>query len=413
MKASSFAPAAGVLLALVLVSPQFLLIPTSQVAVGTYDLGTAYNSERKVVVDPAGNIFTVYSVLAGNGSYYVRVAESSDGGRSWSVPAGLPAGVNSSRSALAVMKDGGIALVWTQGAPATSQIYFSAYQGDHWSPKTQLSNSSYYSGYPAVAADLSGGLHVVWYGFDGTFYQIYYTTFNGTAWSRPYDLSTLREDSLNPSIAIDAQGKIYVVWYAEVSRYFQVFYARFDGTWTKSVPITFASANSENPSVAIQPDGQVNVVWTTAINQIGEVFTVSGRNGAWGQRVQLTNGTVYAENPTQTFADNGTAFIFWTQGGELYGCAYSKACAPHPVYSIGFNSYPSVEWAGPGDSNGILLMWSNLQPGSKGNVVSVMFAKLGASGEGSALSLQVYGAIFTSLIVAAVALMLRELRRGR
>jgi len=398
----------GLLLIPVILVSSLPVSTPARVAPDTYALGTAYNSERKIVVDPSGSIYIAYSTLAKNGSYFVEVAVSRDGGDSWSDLPGVPSAANSSRSALALAPSGAVDLVWTEGAPVRSQIYFSSFSGGSWSPKILLSNSSYYSGYPSIVVDSKGGAHVVWYGFDGTYYEIYYTRSNGTTWTPPHNLSTLKEDSLNPSIAVDAAGNLYVTWYAEVSRYFQIYYAEFKGNWSVPVAITTRLADSTESSLAIQPDGKVNIVWATAINNIDQVFMMTGQDGLWGPKAQLTNGSDYAANPTQTFAPNGTAIVFWTAAGDVYGCAVRGSCAPYLVYSTGYNSYPSAEWPVRAGSGGVLLMWTSSSPTENGTEETVLFANVVAPGTSNA-PLLAYGLITALAFVAIVIMIVRKL----
>jgi hypothetical protein len=369
-----------VLLALIplLVSPPFLFSGPVTIANGTFDLGTAYNSETKIASDQSGNLFVAYSSLASNGTYFVQVAKSTDGGATWSPVPGVPAGPYSSRSAIVATKSGSLGLVWTEGVTEFSQIYFSSYKDGVWAPKVLLSNSKYYSGYPAIATDSEGGYHVVWYGFDGISYQIYYTHNSGSSWSTPFDLSALKQDSLNPSIAIDSADNIYVAWYAEVVHNYQVFYSYFSGgNWSRTIPLTVETVDSSNPSLLIQPDGEVNVVWVSTIHQYDQVFTMTGHRDSWGVKHQLTNGSVYASNPTQTFTANGTEFVFWTEGNGLYGCSYVNLCAPRVVYIEGFNSFPiAATYAVGGQS--VVVMWSHSES-SQLTPSSVLFARITSS----------------------------------
>lgn len=378
------------------------------VASGAYQFGTAYNSERKVVADGAGNLYATYSAQSANGSYFVRVSKSSDGGATWSTLAGFPAVANSSRCSLAIDRSGGLNVVWTEGAPASAQVYASAYRDGAWSPKVLLSNSKYYSGYPSIAADINGNLHVVWYGFDGTYYQIYYTRWNGSAWSSPYDLSKLKEDSLNPAIVADGKGGLHVVWYAEVSRHWQLWSIEFQGSWGIPVPITDASADSVNPSIAIGPQGQVDVVWARQVGYVDQIFHMSEANGRWGARSQLANGTFPSENPTQTFARNGSLYIYWTEAGVVYGCQLAGSCTPRSVYAQGYNSYPSAEWMLSGESEGVALIWYHQASAQNASGTSVLFVRLGGGSSSVGQVLYEAGALVVTILVVAVILLSRK-----
>src|SRR3990172_3370784 len=94
------------------------------VATGVSPEATAENSQRKLLVDPAGRLFLTY-VRPVQGTDQVFLAESTDGGRAWRTtqvtrdahPARLPS--------LARFPDGSLHLVWTEYAPV-GRIYHAA-----------------------------------------------------------------------------------------------------------------------------------------------------------------------------------------------------------------------------------------------------------------------------------------------
>lgn len=369
------------------------------VSTSAYSLATAYNSETKLAVDPAGNLFMAFTYQSTNGSFWVRVAESSNEGASWSDLQGMPSTANSSRAALAIGPRGEVDLVWTGGvAPkksgyASSQIYFSSYEGGSWSHPTLLSNTKWYSGYPSLAVDGAGRVHVVWYGFDGEFYQIFYTEFNGSAWSAPLDLTNAREDSVNPAIGTGPGGVLDVAWYGQYSRYYQVWYAQFNGTWSAPRTVSASANDSLNPSLLVGPDGTVNLAWATELGNSMQIFRASGAGSSWGKPVQLTDGAQSSENPTQVLAPNGSLYLFWDTAGGIRGCNASTGCEQFAVYSDGFNSYPSAFGL---RSGGIALTWTH-SASHGGGPFSVFYLS-------SLSEVEPFGFVFALAIPAVLAL---------
>ena len=321
-------------------------------------LATAYNSQTKVVSDSEGNIFAAYTITFPNGSYVVQVAESLDSGATWSPLPATPSSANSSRAAIAIDSKGGIHLVWTEGIPGVSQIYYSSFDGSRWSPKIQLSTSRWYSGYPSVFVSATGTVRVVWYGFDGEYYQIFYSEYDGNTWSAPVNISHLNEDSVNPTIVQTPSGHVYVVWYALISKHFQIWFAGLDGNWTQATQVTSDPRDALSSSVAVNPSGSLDVVWEETVGSDEKVIKIYYNGSSRSHKYQVTDSSTDSYNPTQGFSRNGTLYIFWTTGGVLYGCAYTSGCAPFEVYSQGQSGYPSVIKQ-PGPADALSLLWTN------------------------------------------------------
>jgi hypothetical protein len=372
------------------------LVSPTTVAPTAYPLATAYNSETKIVADPAGNMFVAYTKQGPNGSFWVTVAESADQGVSWHDFGHLPSRANSSRAALAIDHAGRLDLVWTGGvAPkksgyASSQIYFSSYNGA-WSPPLLLSNARYYSGYPSIVVDARGIIRIAWYGFDGLYYQIYYTFYNGSSWSKPTDLTNLSQDSVNPSIAAEPDGSLDVAWYGQYAHYYQVWYASYNGTWGIPQPITQLAGDSLNPSLIIGANGSKFLVWTSEVDGASQVFSLSGTASGWGKPVQLTFNQAQKEDPVQVLSPNGTRYVFWAEGGMIRGCTLRAGCSPFTVYSQGLNSNPSVAWIG---NLGIELVWTH-SSSAQGASSSVYFTSISSSTPGSS---QFYTAAFLAVV---------------
>lgn len=375
------------------------------VASGTYLLSSAYNSERKVVADPAGNLYVAYTLETKNDSYYVEVAKSSDSGATWTDLPKTPSVANSSRSAITVDRQGRIDLVWTEGAPQSSQIFFSSFYGGSWSDKVLLSNSKWYSGFPSMVVDSLGHVHVVWYGFDGTNYRIYYVEWNGSAWGVPFALSNQLVDSLNPTIAVDAHDGLHVAWYGLAGKYYQVWYTEFDGSWKTPTTVTDFPTDSSNPSMAIGPSGQIDLVWAKNDNGTLQVYHMSGVNGNWGQKQRLTNGSKFSESPTQAFSANGSLYVFWEEGGAIYGCILSTRCAPGQVFAEGYNTFPS---AAPLGSHGIGLLWTHQVSAANTEDNSILFTTINPEQPASGLAEAILIIVAAFVIVLSARLLSRK-----
>ena len=377
------------------------------------ELATAYNSQQKLATAPDGSLFVVYTMELDNGSYVVQVSRSTDGGESWTALPSDPSVVNSSRASIAVDAKGVVHLVWAEGIPSytksktfTTQIYYSTFDGVSWSPKVKLSESRWYSGFPSIAIDSQGRINVVWYGYDGVFYQIFYTFYNGTAWSKPLNISNLSEDSVNPAILAGDNGRLYAVWYAQVSRYFQVWYSEYNGTWSFPKALTSDPRDDLNPSAIIGPSGQLSVVWDSAVSGVVQVFHIAFNGIAWSPVGQLTHLNSSSSPPTQAFAANGSQYVFWASQGGIYGCVYTKTCAPFVVYSEGTNSYPYASTGGS-SSSGLNLVWTSLAGGR----TSVLFESLPISTP-SGTNLGAFETLAVVAVVTAIYIAYFIRRRG-
>lgn len=374
-------------------------------------LATAYNSESKVVSGPGGDLYSVYTVNLPNGSYVVEVSKSTDGGGTWAPLAPTPSSANSSRGALAIDTKGDIHLVWTEGIPGASQIYYSVFDGSSWSAKAKLSNSPWYSGYPSIAVDSTGGLHVLWYGYDGEFYQIFYSANNGTGWSAPVNISKLSEDSVNPAILRGLGGRLYAVWYALVGRHYQIWFATRDGSWSVASQVTSDAQDALNPSVAVGPTGRLDVVWDEEVQGVTQIFHMSYDGLKWSKETQLTSLQYDSINPTIAFSEGGEPYLFWTSSGVLYGCTYESTCSPSVVYSNGVNNYPSVA-AAPAYSGALNLIWTNQADGRTSVLYEQIPAGQGAQGGGAGFLLLLTLTVVTAVYLLAWARVTASRGRG-
>ena len=253
---------------LLLQSPPLPAAPPAvvTVATGVSPEATAENSQRKLLVDPAGRLFLTY-VRPVQGTDQVFLAESTDGGRAWRTtqvtrdahPARLPS--------LARFPDGSLHLVWTEYAPVGG-IYHAVRRGGRWTEPAGLSTPGVYAGIPVVAPR-GARAHVLWYGIlperpsvrtrHGSVYEIVFTRQEGAGWSRPVSISPGIPDSLNPSMTAGSGGRLHAAWYQFDSRVYQIRYAVFDGGWSSRY---LTGGPAEHTAVALETsDRDVHLVW--------------------------------------------------------------------------------------------------------------------------------------------------------
>lgn len=323
-------------------------------------LSTAYNSERKLVINSRGDIYVPFTTNNKQNST-VHLAVSRDGGRSWIDLGQIPSNHSSSRVSMAVDREDILHIVWTEGIGDKSQIFYAKYDGGKWSSVARVSDTPWYSGYPSLAVDSKGFIHVVWYGFDGENYRIFYSNNTNGKWSQPLKISQGTFDSVNPSIAVDSDDNLHVVWYMKISSYYQIWYRERSRTWQEPILISPNNSDSSSPVIAVGNDGSVHIAWVRYTEGLTQIFYAVKKSGIWSKAVQISNGTNFAESPTLTLDKNNNPIVIWaTVDGHLYYRKYNTQWQPIHLLSSGPALYPNSRWSyyNDGSKEYVDLIWT-------------------------------------------------------
>ena len=263
---------------------------------------------------------------------------------------------------------------------ATTAIYYSRWNGDHWSlPSAILTTLAGDARQPAVTIDAKDHLLVVWSGGDG---EIYFSladaklATSASDWAAPLSLPSPRYLGSSPDILVDKSGTIYVAYAVPLNEERGVYLTQSkDGGKTWSQPIQIfdgATVNWEmvdRPILALAGEGQLHVLWTRSTIPSGTgpqaLYYARSADGGktwsaaqevvekhvvWSDLVGLDGGLVHR----LWQEDSAGQGLVWHQYSTDDGVTWSR---PTSIVSFGGSAGPvasSVDSAG-----GLHLLWFN------------------------------------------------------
>ncbi len=285
---------------------------------------TSFNNVRSIVAGENGSLHVVWYDYV-TGIYQIFYKRSTDRGTTWSPDTALTdtAGMKADPS-LAVSGDT-LHLVWEDGRYGYArEIMYrrSTDNGVTWSQEQRLTNDSYYSRNPAVAA-LGSTVHVTW-SSDTVGRELFYmrSTDNGGSWVDRRQLTFDMQESWYPSMAAEGQN-VHIAWRDWRDHCFEVYYLRSTdqgATWdTTAVRLSGGDGTgSYNPCLTAS-EGHIHVIWWDTRHMPFELYyrrsTDRGEN--WQPEFRLTVDTTGSYNPT-IVAYRSNVHVVWE---ALYGTA--------------------------------------------------------------------------------------------
>lgn len=294
---------AAVLLFLLLLAPA----ATAAVVDHAADLGTAWNTQRKLVQAPDGTLYAAVLTRNATGSGHVVFVRSTDAGHTWGrLPLPFPGTVETLRPTLAVAANGDLWAAWTQYIPADEHLQVKAarWDGAGWHDLIQISHTDGYSGYPGMAIDSRGNIHLAWYGLQGEGYRIFYRErlTNGT-WTPAIYFAVGHPDAVNPDVVVGPGDQVHIVWYKLEQPVWRIYYVTRvpGGPWTSPRYLSQASSNAADPNEVVLPSGNLLVTWNAADS--------AGTPSVWATVVRGTPGNVTTTTPRPISPPGTTATL--------------------------------------------------------------------------------------------------------
>jgi hypothetical protein len=317
------------------------------------DKGSSYNSQRKIVRDPAGRIYVAYTKPVNNLSQvFVQVSE--DQGVTWRDLARVsPPTGDATTPMLAIDSQQNVHVFWTQYVQNVRQIFYAPIEQGKARPAQALTAGPAYNGFPSATFDSQDRLHLVWYGLDEGVYQIWYRRKDKEGWSGPIKLSTGFPDSVNPTIATDAQDNVHVAWYQFSGRgVYQIYYCRFNAQtndWEAQRQVGPPDTNALSPSIAVDATGRAHLAWEQQDDnrrfQIGYSSVLEGNVDPF---IVLTSGELHATDPSVALDLQERIYVFYAKGdGQIYLRRFDSAAwrAEERLTASGHNEYPNARWS--------------------------------------------------------------------
>ena len=311
---------------------------------------TSHNSQRKVARDSVGRLYVALHVLDPELGAGVRVFRSDDNGATWDTLPRVPdAATEMDRASLAIDGADGVHLAWTERAPTDRQVFHATWTGTGWGPRTQVSATPGYSGFPAIGFDHQNRLHIAWYGFDGSTYQVYYRARapDGT-WGATETVSTGLQDANNPALAIGPDDRPHVGWFLVSGNLWSVVYTSREGGWAPVTTLSDPAAFATDPSLAVASDGRVLAAWTET-HPNGTRALVARHRGAvdWSGPTALAWFTAPGGHPVVALDGQDRGFVFWDQlDTAIRYRVFNGSWGPTITLAAnGTASFPSVRWA--------------------------------------------------------------------
>jgi len=317
------------------------------------DKGSSYNSQRKIVRDPAGRIYVAYTKPV-NTLSQVFVQISEDQGATWRDLAQVsPPTGDATTPMLAIDSRQNLHVFWTQYVQNVRQIFYAPIEQGKARPAQALTAGPAYNGFPSVALDSQDRIHLVWYGLDEGVYQIWYSRKDKDGWSVPLKLSTGFPDSVNPTVATDGQDNVHAAWYQLTHGVYQIFYRRYDarsGQWGPQRSLGRTDTNALSPSIAVDTRGRVHLVWEQQddAKRFQIAYAALDTENVIPPILWLTSGDLHATDPSVALDPQGRIYVFYAKrDGQIYLRRFDGSAwrAEERLTRSGRNEYPSARWS--------------------------------------------------------------------
>jgi hypothetical protein len=294
---------------------------TSQVANGITNANAlAEIDQRKIARDSNGNIYVTYTYDTSQ----MKVAKSSDGGKSWSVLGTFSICALSYYSSIAVDANDIIHVVWEDklaGCPNNGRLRYGKYDGASWSTSDIYPGTLNVQEKPKISVGRDGStLYVTWRGIScgGAAQARFAKSVNGGASWNIIDIGC-NIDALNPTLAETTDGKLYIIATTTLPSVALRATSSVDGgaSWSGYIPIS-SNGILVYPSLVIDSSNNLHVIWIEG-NAIKYAKSSDGLSWAVSD-ILGTSGTPSSASLTIDSADN--LYAVWVQGSDVWTSKY-------------------------------------------------------------------------------------------
>ena len=298
----------------------------------------AVGTSPAIVFDAKNKLHVVFEAKDhGNTNNDIFATESSDGGKTWTIPVDVSntPGV-SSQPAIALERNGALDVAWrdTSSDEDAADVYFSRSTdgGRTWTPPVDVSNTPGASSEPSVVAASDGTLHIIWSDTSkGTKNKDIYYSYSkdgGKTWGKDallpaVDISNTAGSSSEPKLVIDSDDQLHAVWVDSTPGLTRpdVFASTLSqGHWTKPEDLSDNTRISSHPGVACGPNGKFYLVWSDSSKELhlADVWCMIGDEGKFGKQQNVSNTAGVSTQPFITADETGRVAIAWSDTSIEY-----------------------------------------------------------------------------------------------
>lgn len=297
--------------------------------------------------------------------------------KAWQRPAPVTTSSTDSRNPAAVMDSSGVLHgVWEEGAPGSTEIYYSAQLGTTAAAPANISSTAGDSVHPSMASDSSDNLHLVWSEYVGATYQVMYANYDGTSWTSATDVCATTVNSSEPVVAVDQDDNVHFVWVESSAGGDEIMWSLYDGT-SQSSPAVISGSVNDCGAPAVWAQTSVYVVFSGGTGTSSEIHLTSFSGGSWSTPVNLSDDAVESAQPAIHGA--GDVFVAWSSGAPASQLIAYRTLHDQEWSDVGFaetsGGYASLPSAVVDSDTRATIMWED------GSTTRSLFMMQIASGE--------------------------------
>jgi hypothetical protein len=233
-------------------------------------------------------------------------------------------------------QDDDVHLFWMDNSPGNFDVFYSKWNGEHWTPASNVSDNSTISMFPTAVVDLAGKLHVTYMDgeIDGDLH-IVHSQLVDSKWTPPKNISNAEGISQRPQIVVDSSGVVHAVWYGNQGGFFELYHSRLvKSAWTKPTNtglvewyITHNPGWTRRPGLAAGPGNAVHLAWVGMEFDSSSPYalTQNVRHSRWDgiswkkpDNVSKLAGTASIEEPGLCVGENGDLHAAWEDRGKSW-----------------------------------------------------------------------------------------------
>ncbi|HEV8386821.1 MAG TPA: sialidase family protein [Nitrososphaera sp.] len=385
MKARCFRSIGSISLSALLIASTFVMLNSSAGATEPGEVSAASGANRFVVWSDSNP-----------GNYEIFFRRSTDNGATWQAIKNLSDNPGQSSVPEIAVSGSNVYVVWLQLDAGSSHkdIFFrrSTDNGATWEPKISLSfNGMVGSSTPRVTSSGSN-VYVVWDQGDPYQSDIYFrrSTDNGATWKLILNLSN-NKHSYDEKISVSGSN-VHVVWSKEIpgSSVFEIFFRRStDGgaTWKASVNLSNNPGPSRYSEIAVS-GSNIYVVWyqQSATSSSDDIFfRRSIDNGAtWKPFVNISSSGTVGGSVPQVMNSGSNVYVVWPDKSSgnyetLFRRSSDNGATWKPIINLSNNPGPSADTEISVSGSNVYVTWGQWNPDI--TLTDVFFRRSTDSGE--------------------------------